>query len=343
MNLNNIYNKELVTKELLYEHISDLDIYNMYMEGKPVHINKAMLSPLRDEKNTSFGFFIKNKEVLFNDFVLGGGDCIKFVQLKYELTYVEALAKIVNDFELNDYFITTNINLNKVERKIIQSKSELLESDSSFRLAKRSRKWKLHDIKYWKQFGITLNTLKQYNVEPIDYFFINDKIIKADNYAYSFTERKDGYETYKIYQPFNEKYKWLNNHNDSIWQGWNELPKSGNELIITKSLKDVMSINEILGISAISLQAESVKPKDKIINELKSRFYSIYIFYDNDFDKQENWGQKYATKLIEDYTLFNICIPDEYNSKDFSDLVKNYGIKESKSITLELIHNILPF
>lgn len=340
MDLNSeIYNgKQLVTKKLLLEHISDLDIYNMYMDGKPVVINASMLSPLRKEKSTSFGFFVKKGEILFNDFVLGGGDCIRFVELLYNCSYTKALAIIVRDFKLEEHFLTTTVKgVKKPEKKITQLKSDILEGVSDLKLGKKVRKWNINDKHFWTPFGISLKTLRKYNVEPISHVFVNDKIVKAHEYAYCFKENKDGYETYKIYQPFSKDYKWLNNHNDTVWQGWQQLPAEGTELIITKSLKDVMAITENLGIPAVSLQAESVKPKSKIIEELKSRFFNIYLLYDNDYDKETNWGQVYASKLKEEYKFLNLVIPSRYESKDYSDLIKNHGKETANEVIKQLM------
>lgn len=339
--------KEVVKKHTLLTHITELDIYNMYMDGKPVSLSGTIISPIRSEKRASFGFFMgDNNEIMFKDFRLGGGDCIKFVQLKYKLNYNDALNKIAKDFKLDDYFIIPSNYIATSERKITQNKLEILDNHVKFSLRKRKRAWNIYDIKFWKSFGITKNTLIKYKVEAIDYFFINDHIIKADRYAYCFTEIKDGYETYKIYQPFNIKYKWINSHGEDVWQGWSQLPEKDTHLILTKSLKDVMSINENFGMAAVSLQAESVIPKSKVIKELKERFFSVYLFYDNDYDKDTNWGQEYAAKLCKDYDLDNIFIPSRYKAKDYSDLVKKYDVDIANNILqkeIDRINSKIPF
>lgn len=336
--------KVIVTKQLLFDHITELDVYNMYMDGKPVSLSGTIVSPIRAEKRPSFGFFMgDSNEIMFKDFRLGGGDCIKFVQLKFGLNYNMALLKVAKDFRLDDYFILSDNLKASSERKITQNKLEIVESHVKFSLRVRRRKATIYDIKFWKDFGISPSTLKAYNVHPIDYFFINDHIIKADRYAYCFTEIKDGYETYKIYQPFSEKYKWINSHNESVWQGWTQLPEKDASVIVTKSLKDVMAITENFGIPAVSLQAESVKPKQIVIEELKARFFNVYLFYDNDYDKETNWGQVYADSIAKDFNLDNIFIPSKYKCKDYSDLVKAYGVNIANNILKTEINNIIPF
>jgi hypothetical protein len=328
-------NKKLVTKALLLEKINEIDIYSYYIDDT-IDLSTTISSPLREkDDNPSFGFFVNsNKEILFKDFVLGGGDCIKFVQMMFNLNFNEALSKIVIDLELTNDFHYKNINLKTTNTKnIYKSKEDLLKNiNFENKLQIRKREWLLHDLKYWRSYNIDIELLEKYNVCPIDYIFINDNPIKTDTHAYCFIEYKDGVETYKIYQPYNNKFKWLNNHNDSVWQGWTQLPDKGERVIITKSLKDVMSIVNTLNIPAISLQAESVKPKDAIISELKSRFKEVFIFYDNDFDKETNWGREFGKKLSDAYDIMQYEIPDYYQTKDFSDLIKNVGVDHSKKI-----------
>ena len=330
-------NKKMVDKESLLQQISDIDIYNMYLT-EPLSLKTLIKSPLREESNPSFGFFIgERSEICFKDFVLGSGDCIKFVQLKFGLDYFEAMSKIVVDAKLtNDFIIknmtpSTNINNNKstIDRKELIAKNNI-------KLSKKSRKFEAHDLAFWNGFGITHQILLRYNVSALSHIFLGDKIIVADKYSYCFTEYKDGVETYKIYQPYNTSFKWLNTHNSSVWQGWSQLPRSGETLVITKSLKDVMAITAICKLPAISLQAESVNPKYHIIEQLRNRFSFIYLLYDNDYDKDVNWGREFGKKLASEFKFIRIEIEDKLKSKDFSDLVKKEGKDFAKEYLLDL-------
>ena len=337
-------NKKLVTKESLLKEIDDWDIFKLYIK-EDIDLKRNISSPLRnDDERPSFGLFIgDDAEICFNDFVLGKGDCIKFVMLKFGLNFFEALSKIVIDANLeNDFNVKNTFKTNINASANYKSREEIVKELNSTKLGKKSREWKLHDLTFWNQFGITKLTLEKYNVTPISHIFLGDKIITADKHAYCFTEKKDGVVTYKIYQPFNKDYKWLNNHNESVWQGWEQLPNNKNikeydhkYLIITKSLKDVMAIYDVCQIPAISLQAESVKPKKHIIDLLKERFEHIFILYDNDYDKDVNWGREFGLKLAEEFGLIQLEINEDLQSKDFSDLVKNH----SKFIAKEYLEN----
>lgn len=342
-------NKEeiFISKEYLLEHLTDYEIFNAYI-NHPILPGKNILSPLRKEKTPSFGFFMgEHNELCFNEFKLGvKGDCIKFVQILYNLTYFEALSRIAIDFNLDcdDIILKKDVGKSKVFKRkenVLDREEFISKIKYGFKLGIKRRDWQIQDISFWNDFGIDIKTLNKYNVVPISYFFIDDQPIKADENAYVFIEYKDNIETYKIYQPFNEKYKWLNNHNNSIWQGWTQLPEYGENLIITKSLKDVMSITENTDFNAVALQSENVLPKEIILNELKQRFKNIFILYDNDFDKEENWGELFAKRLSEHSNLEYYLIPSKYKSKDFSDLVKNHGLNTARYVLDYII--TLPF
>lgn len=333
-------NKKLVSKEGLLRYITDYQIYAEYIDQEII-VGKNIYSPFRKELNPSFGFFMgENNEICFHDFTLRlKGDCIKFVMILFDLNYFEALSRIAIDFNMQDDFICAkNLKKSKTVNNDFQINTSrekaLARTLYKFTLGKKRRSWEPKDLIFWKDFGISIKTLKKYRVEPISHIIINGRPIKADEYAYVFIETKDNVETYKIYQPFSKDYKWLNSHNESIWQGWSQLPESSDPgiLIITKSLKDVMAITENTQFSAVALQCENVLPKKHVIEELKERFGRIVIFYDNDYDKEENWGQLFANNLQNETGFENIFIDEKFKSKDFSDLIKNNNVEKAVDI-----------
>jgi len=333
-------NKKLVTKAGLLNYIDDISVYRFYT-GQDVELKVITNSPLREDNNPSFGYFIgESGEICFKDWLIGAGDFVKFVQLKFKLNYFEALSKIAIDFNIDEHFIVRSIEKSEgvYNPNLFRNKEDVLNNNKPLELGKKRRNWVAQDYAFWLQYGIDEATLLKYKVEPIEYIFINGNPIYVHKYAYAFIEHKDGKETYKIYQPYNTDFKWLNNHNDSVWQGWEQLPEKGKTLIITKSLKDVMAIvNNTTNISAVALQSESVHPKEYIIQELKDRFENIFLLYDNDFDKETNWGRQFGKSLSETFDLLQVEIDEKYQSKDFSDLIKNLGKNKAVNILKNMI------
>ncbi len=339
--------KPFVNRERILQHIEPLDIFRFYIKEDFI-VGKAMSSPFRDDTVPSFAIFENKKVVitdyqrfLYKDFVLGGGNCFTFVKMLFGyVSWFDAYSRIAVDFQIDDKY-TVRKGMERL-RNYEQIKDYTPDKRKSLDIKVKIRDIENRDMMFWKEFGITSLTLKAYDVYPISHIFITPQggrevVISADSYAYAFRETKDGKDTFKIYQPFS-RYKWMSSHNDSVWQGWKQLPDKHDYLIITKSLKDVMAIGcSGLDMPSVSLQAESVKPKDHIVKELKDRFDTIYLLYDNDFDKKENWGQKFANNLCLQHGFINLCLPQKEDCKDFSDLVQKKGMDKATKIVQELI------
>jgi hypothetical protein len=338
IDMNDYKDKILLSKESLLDKVNPYDIYKYYIDERFV-IGKIFSSPLREDKHPSFTIFnSKYNELFWKDFRFGSGDVIIFIQKMFNLNYFEALSKIATDFNLKELFVNPKDSVKSSKEPVIYDKTEIERALVSIKI--KSRKFNTYDYWFWNQFGITHKCLKKYNVIPITHYFINGNPIKSSRLSYAYPEKKDGNITYKIYQPLS-KTKWLNNHDYSVIQGWRQLPKSGKTLIITSSLKDAMSIICTTNYCAIAPQAESVLLKPHILEKLHKRFDNIYINYDNDYSKAENWGQLNASKIIDKYDFIkNIMIPSEHSSKDYSDLVMNKGIDFASKLLKDLINEI---
>ena len=73
------------------------------------------------------------------------------------------------------------------------------------------------------------------------------------------------------------------------------------------------------------------------MNQLLERFTKVYILYDNDFDSEQNWGRIDGNKIASAYNIKQIEIPEEYHSKDPSDLVRNYNRETLRNVIRSLI------
>ena len=317
-----------ITEENIFKFISDYDIFNYYIEN--FEVNAAFNSPLRKDETPSFSVFKSNHggDLLFKDFGNGHvGTAITLVKELYSISYYEALCKVIVDFGIQDYFSGV--------KSLKRSKKQLGEVTNKIVITKRSkieikvRNWTLYDLSYWETFGITIETLRKYWVFPISHFFINNRLFIAAKYAYAFVERKDKQFTYKIYQPFN-KIKWLTNHYVAIHQGYSQLPEEGKLLLITKALKDVMSLHDVADISSIGIQNETILIKESVMKEYKMRFKEVLCLFDND-----ETGINLSNKYKKEYNIDYILLPDK-KTKDFSDCVKVFG-KEKALLTLKTL------
>lgn len=321
-----VYN-ETITKNDILNVISQQDIFSHYI-GEPMESGYKINSPLRNDNVPSFTLFYHKSgdgTLMFYDFATKDcGDCVVFVTKLFGLGYRQALFKIAFDFGLSKVEVTS-------ERKEIINATRVIEKNN-VEIGVNKRSWEKHDVKYWKSFGITKATLAKYNVIPIKYLFFNNNASVVDKHSYAYLEFKDDKITYKIYQPFSSQYKWINNANYTVHQGYTQLPKKGKLLIITKSLKDVMSIYDTLHIPSVGLQSESVMMKDSVMNEYKARFEKVICLFDND-----KAGKNLSVEFTERYSVPHFFMPELKDVTDFSDLVKKVGSVEAKKIFNELI------
>lgn len=302
-----------ITLDYILSRVSEYDIYSHYLGS--FRVGAIYNSPFRKDKNPSFGIYYskRTKQLLFKDH--GSGECgniIKFVSLFTGLTnYNDILADIVK--QLN---ITTNTKLDS-------SKQYIQETETVIGVVRQELT--RIDIDYWSQFHISKSTLKKFNIDSIKYYLCNGivkGIYKNDNPMYAYKV----YNNFKIYRPLGDKYtKWRNNLTEYDIQGYAQLPKKGDLLFITKSMKDVMCLYE-MGFNAISPSSESTFLPEDVLEDIKKRFKRIIILFDRD-----TAGVKYSRKMSLKHGLEAMFIHKKYQAKDVSDAVKANGFEEIKS------------
>lgn len=316
--------------DVLLDKTSEFDIMRFYLniDVLPALIN----SPLRQDRNASVSIFSPDGvKVFYKDFGTGEhGSIFDLLGRMWNRTFSETITKIWDDIDRVKH---NRINLNRTRRGVIHKSNSILEV--------RTRQWFDYDMEYWNSYGISRKWLEFGDVYPISHILITrdniTKIIPAEKLAYVYVERKDGKVSLKVYQPKSQRLKWLSKHDSSVWDLWSRLPDRGDTLFITSSRKDALCLWENTGIPSVSLQGEGYVPKEKVINQLKQRFGRVIIFFDNDYDKDENHGHIYASRLSGMFDLDMVEIPSEYKSKDPSDLFKNHGAETFRRVIKELV------
>ena len=319
---------EKVTKDEILNRATEYDIYSYYMPTK-FEIGKVVSSPFREDKNPSFGVFKSSKSgnLLFKDLATNVvGDCFKFVSLLFDLTFKETIDKVWNDIIANDLTATKQ---GTVIRDYYKNKKTIVS-------VKRKNFTKTDD-EYWGQYEIDREKLKQFRVYPISSFWVNDKLS-----AFKYTHSSPMYaykifNSFKVYRPYSElkKDKWRSGCGQYDIQGWEQLPETGDTLIITKSLKDVMVLS-LFNIPSIAPQGENTLLPQKAVNELKKRFKRLVMLYDYD-----DAGLQGVKKMQEEYGIDYVFIPkpylELYGVKDISDHIKEFGVKKTKELIKDLL------
>ena len=319
-----------ITKELILSRFSEEQLMEYYLH---LPVKKGLFrSPLRRDKQPTCSFY-RNKSgtLIFKDFATGQHlNIFDVVQSIFRCDYSKSLRIIANDFGIvRDNTLHKNpgkINLNPVkikDKEISKIQIEIQEFTDN-------------ELKWWGKYGISKDILKRFNVYSCKHVFLNDQLFaKSQQHCPIFGyygKKYQGLELWRCYFPKRTSFRFITNWPSKKIQGYDQLPKKGKLLVITKSMKDSMCLYSC-GITACAPNSENLFISDKVLDDLKNRFENIVVLYDNDRPGLYNMA-----KIRKEHPeLTYVFIPNRYGSKDISDFYKDHGRKE----TLNLIKTFI--
>lgn len=315
-------NETLTTKEKI-DRIGEMQIYFRYLGYFPQQ-NKHYSSPFSSDTTHSFSFKLGDS-LMWHCFSTGkGGNCISLVAELHNESFKDAVKRIFNDFEANSKV--------RNEPKVLAS-SFFTKYDTEIKVVLQD--FSKTDLAYWSQGCITKKTLDFFDVKCVKEVWLD----KGEGWKWIWGYKKENpiyrYLTntrYTCYRPLekDKSYKWLKSNISKDWYGFKQLPKTGDILIITKSMKDVMVWYEF-GFNAVSPCSESQQITKEVIDYFFTRFKRIYINYD--YDKP---GMTQMIYLKLEYGL-PLIITSDVDNKDVFDLVKAKGQEFTKQlITIQI-------
>lgn len=319
-----------ITKELILSRFSEEQLMEYYLH---IPVKKGLFrSPLRIDKQPTCSFY-RNKSgtLIFKDFATGQHlNIFDVVQSIFRCDYFESLRIIANDFGIvRDNALHKNpgkINLNPIkikDKEISKIQIEVQEFTDS-------------ELKWWGKYGISKDILKRFDVYSCKHVFLNDQLFAESQqhcpiFGY-YGKKYQGLELWRCYFPKRTSFRFITNWPSKKIQGYDQLPKKGKLLVITKSMKDSMCLYSC-GITACAPNSENLFIPDKVLEDLKNRFENIVVLYDNDRPGLYNMA-----KIRKEHPeLTYVFIPKRYGSKDISDFYKDHGRKE----TLNLIKTFI--
>lgn len=319
-----------ITKELILSRFSEEQLMEYYLH---IPVKKGLFrSPLRRDKQPTCSFY-RNKSgtLIFKDFATGQHlNIFDVVQSIFRCDYFGSLRIIANDFGIvRDNALHKNpgkINLNPIkikDKEISKIQIEVQEFTDS-------------ELKWWGRYGISKDILKRFDVYSCKHVFLNDQLFAESQqhcpiFGY-YGKKYQGLELWRCYFPKRTSFRFITNWPSKKIQGYDQLPKKGKLLVITKSMKDSMCLYSC-GITACAPNSENLFIPDKVLEDLKNRFENIVVLYDNDRPGLYN-----MSKIRKEHPeLTYVFIPKRYGSKDISDFYKDHGRKE----TLNLIKTFI--
>lgn len=368
-----------LTKEFILSKISQVSIFSAYtgvdteVIENCIETGEFISSPFRVDEHPSFGFRYDNRGKLKAKDFAGyfHGDCFDAAALVIS----EIIHKNV-DISNKGWFIFVLKHIAYTFRNIIYGKDKdeniegiIAEGVNAARNRKPiiefvPRQWNNYDKNYWGKFHVPISYLNTNFVYPVDYFYINRKVNPEPKYYYE-NDRKDvcyaymlgqdkrGIYNIKLYFP-NRKHgtvRFITNSN--CLEGLLNLELSEyDSIIITKSTKDRISLRAYLDaidlsisyggtalrtIGLVNIPHESYKLKQNEYDWLRAKCPNglILSLMDND-----NTGYREAIWLRNNYNIIPLCIPREYEVKDFAELRSKYSIETIKEL-INLSYNYI--
>ncbi len=316
----------LTTREIL-TYVSEESIVSHYLGISKIQSGNYH-SPFRDERKPSFTIRHDRGKLKFHDHQNGfEGDIFDVLQKMYNMSLVEVIAMVYN-----------NMIKGKVTAPRLVAPRSMRTSSSVFK--PEIRTYSPDDLQYWKAHKISKETLEKYQVYPLKSLYLSKDESRFQRiyhhkskdpcYCYVFKDA-NGKEKYKFYWPLRGSHKFLSNTPKTIIQGEAQLNKPGKDLVITKSLKDVMALSEF-GIQSIAPNAESVHLSPEVIEQYKQEFKRIVSLYDYD-----RAGMHGAWLLRNDYNIPAYMFGPEFIEKDFAEFCKSHTVREIENLITRIV------
>lgn len=345
-----VKSKKFLTDKL-FDEVSDIDIY-CELSGIDFEVGRPVSSPLRDDDSVaSFSLFIPTKysdvrpeEIWWRDFARGSGNVFKFVRLYAEEHFDICLDNRKEIIE----FIDGQLNLGLFDKSLKKIRNnKVLNYDflkESKEILFQSRPYTRMDLFWWIQYGIDQSLLEAHDVRSVKHLLNEDLIIKYTYGTYELAFAYVVYDKVKIYCPNDIAFKWRNTCPSHYLLGAQQCTRD-DVLIITKSLKDIMTFKSFMNCDALAPQAESLHINKEVINTIKSRYKIVYVVMDYDeagikaADALEDYG--FIVRWV-DKTQILINNKLKVMDKDISDYIKNRGIIAGIKHMKKMFHELAP-
>ena len=319
-----------ITKEFLLSKINQESIMQYYT-GQDVNSKKLFTSVLRKDNHVTCSFYKSKSGILYmHDFATNEHlDCWNIVMQLYNCNYYDALNIIAQDFGFVE-----GTHKNVSPPKLV---NDLKETESS-KIQVQIKDFTEKELEWWNQFGISKKLLKKYHVFSLQHVFLNGQLKFTSSeqcpiYGYYFGKDKNHEEKWKIYFPMRQEFRFLNNVSKKTLQGYHQLPKTGDLLVITKSMKDCISLYGF-GIPACAPNSETLFVNDKQLEEFKQRFKHILVVYD-----QDKPGKHNMWLIRKQHPELNFFTMPKDLAKDFTDSVQLVGVDKMKELVNQFMSN----
>jgi len=301
---------EDINKDFVLRRLDQLTIFEYYFEKK-IDFKLQYRNPLRDDDDAGCKFYInKNSGILyFKDFAWRSFDCFSYIQVKYFLSFQEAIIRIVNDFNLTGKGYENKKGIDTIVKKAPTPKKVI-----SFDI----KPWTPQLVQYWKNHisWLKKEDMENYNIFPFYRYYIDGECKYTSYKDIAFLYRLDKH-IFQLYAPNKlfDVLKFLTTSTKVF--GVNSVDYSKRYIIVAKSYKDFF-LMRMLGINCIGVLSETCR-LDLNAEFILEKFEFTFTLFDNDIP-----GKKASIFYRDTYKTIPLLYK-KGEPKDFSDNLIKYG------------------
>jgi hypothetical protein len=322
-----------------------LDVFKHYIPGQ-WRVGRNFLNPLYEDRKASCNIYFDRRKDCYRMKDFGNdafsGNCFDTVGKQNNLNcgspkdFVEILEIINQELHLGLDDSDSPLVVSMSPKPVRESKPHLTPQPEKLKKIKPysivQQSCSAREMEFWKQYGITPETLKAYKVSSLREFKSENSEGKPFTFTVLDNEPIFGYtgkRHVKIYHPFSEiRFLYGGLLPDNYCFGLEQLPAKGDTLFITGGEKDVLSLVSH-GFHAICFNLETSNIPQHIIKKLSYRFKHIILLYDTDKTGLDA-SLKHAQQLA-DLGVKRLVLPltGTKQEKDISDYFKAGNTREN--------------
>lgn len=279
-----------LTPDQILQKITQQQIFELVLK-LPFDFNERYRSPFRIDTHADCRFEERpDGTILFIDFGERNPrkihrSCFGMLLEAFPGTTVSGVIRIlVREFGLSTNLTDYSFQQTTVDREYSNNSNDNNNTSSETVIRYERKPYNKLSVLHWSQFLIRPEHLLEDNVFSTNRFTVKKpgkklKVVNVYKHCYAI----DFIHHVKLYQPYSDRYKWITNCDENDIGNIDNLPETGDELIIEKAYKDHRVLRNLgFSLNVIWFMNEGCVPDLYILKNLTERFRLITIFFDSD-------------------------------------------------------------
>lgn len=317
--------KTMITGNKRKDLLTDREIFALTSGGKDIYIKYlgriqkgAIKRPWGEDNHPSFGIWQAPDGMwMWKDLAADkSGNAIQFVQNLFQLSYSDAVKKVMNDFGIDSF---------DVQASIVHDVKPLDKPSLPVPITARVMRFGPRHHAFWNAVGVSEDWCKKFDCYAVKELAINRRRVRMGDNEIVFVYLARDTNQVKVYFPDREggdRFR-TNVPFHYLWQAHKTSPCD--RLVVHKSMKDLITFAQ-LHPHNVATQNESVSVfNDETVSTINSLSSDVWLFYGSDAD-----GVRKCKEVTDKHGWRYINTPSKMlpEVNDVYSFVKKHGLKK---------------